>query len=133
MSLCVAPISPGNFDKKTAKLDKSTKPATIVPQETPINSGYGAHLSIALLLWKINQEVKVNNCANFGAFIHFCSITCQISWNFLDYMMHGSICVSTESLVSDSAFINEIESDGNWSWQEMIDAGKAYHFTGYHR
>ena len=38
--------------KKTAKLDKSTKLTTIVPHETPINSGYVAHLGIFLLLWK---------------------------------------------------------------------------------
>ncbi len=43
-------FSPGNFDKKTAKLDKIRKLTTIVPHETPINSGYGVHLRIFLYL-----------------------------------------------------------------------------------
>ena len=60
--------SPGNFDKK--KLQNWIK-APNLPQLFP----------------KRPQSIldMVNNCGNFGAFIHFCSITPQISWNFLDY------------------------------------------------
>ena len=82
--------SPGNFDKKLQNWIKAPnlpqmfpeRPQSIldmvptwVPEENPDICLQQAEVYQVGTISKINQEVKVNNCANFAAFIHFCSRT----------------------------------------------------------